>query len=331
MIKDLDICSLGNGLVDIQYAVDFAEVEQTGFESGVMVLIEKSHQQELLKLFANKPENLCSGGSAANSIIGFAGFGGKAAHKTVLGKDKFGEFYSKEFNELGIELFAEFNSEYPTGTCLILITPDAQRTLLTYLGATSLFSPENLNEDLIARSKWLYLEGYYFSQPHTKDAIFKAVELAKKHDTKIAVSFSDNFIIDFFYDDLKKVVDASDLLFCNAGEAMNFTKTDSSENAYIALSELKKNFALTNGADGSIVFWDGVRYDIPAYKTKAVDTTGAGDMYAGGFMYGIIYKNSPIYAGHLGSFASSRIVSQLGARLNGNHKELLDELENLLK
>jgi sugar/nucleoside kinase (ribokinase family) len=328
MVKDLDICSLGNGLVDIQYQVGFEDLEKTGFKSGEMALIDVDHQKNLLNLFTDKSHNLCSGGSAANSIIAFAGFGGKAAHKTILGNDEFGTFYSSEFKELGIELCAPIDNNLPTGTCLILITPDAQRTMLTYLGATSLFAPEHLNEDLIARAKWLYIEGYYFSQEHTKNSIFKAIELAKKHDTKIAISFSDNFIISIFYDDLKKAVDQADLLFCNASEGMNYTKTINFEDAISALQDLNKNFAITNGAEGSTILWNEQRYDIPAYPVEAIDTTGAGDMFAGGFLFGILYMHSPKLAGHLGSYASSKIVSQLGARLSGSHKEILEFVQN---
>lgn len=326
--KDIDVCGLGNALVDLQFQIKDSDITEMNFAKGEMRLVELEQQKKLLDTFAKYNYNQCSGGSAANTIIAFSQFGGKAAYMTLLGNDNFGNFYSDEFKQLGIELQAAMLDSDPTGTCAVLITPDAERTMLTYLGATSKFSPEHLNREYIERAKWLYIEGYYFSGDSTSEAIFKAVEIAKESNTKIAVSFSDAFIIDVFRERLEKVVKNADLVFCNETEAKKYTNCANSEDAFAELCKICPNVAMTLGAEGSLLMWDGRTYKIPSFPTKAVDTTGAGDMFAGAFMYGILYLNSPELAGILGSAAASKVVSQLGARLQNEHKNIIEMVTN---
>lgn len=316
MNKDLDLCGLGNALVDLQCEVSDSEFKKLGFERGSMNLIDLDKQKKIMSALKDKKFNRCSGGSAANTIIAYSQFGGKAAYKTILGKDEFGDFYANEFKELGIELSAEQLNTAPTGTCLVLITPDSERTMLTFLGATSNFAEDNVDEEVIARSEWLYVEGYKFSEESGTKAVYKAVELAKKHKTKIAVTFSDGFITDIFHSQLEHVVNNADLIFCNETEAMSYTKTENMNEAFGKLSGICPNLAVTKGADGSLIKWDGKKYEIPVYPANLKDTTGAGDMYAAGFFYGIVKTSSPEKAGSLGAIASAKVVSQLGARLS---------------
>lgn len=321
-LKDIQLCGLGNGLVDLLYEVEYDLIDSLGLKKGEMRLVDKNLQSQLLKYLEGKPHYRCSGGSAANTIIAFTQFGGRSAYKTVLGNDEFGYFYASEFNSLGINLLAPHIDE-PTGTCIVLVTPDSERTMNTSLGATAQFGIEHINPEFIERSQWIYLEGYKFSAKSSTEALFYAIDLAQKFNTKVALTVSDVAIVTNFFDDVMKATMKSDLLFCNENEAKVLTGSHSVFEAVSRLGKLIKNFVVTRGADGSIIVVDGREVSIPAYKVKAVDTTGAGDMYAGGFMFGLINSGDIEFAGHLGSLSASKVVSQFGARLSGTFKEML--------
>ncbi len=318
MNKDIELVGLGNGLVDLMFEVSDSELNDLNLKKGEMLLVDTSKQDPVLNLFSGRAQYQCSGGSAANTIIAFSQLGGKSAYKTVLGNDEFGKFYANEFEQLGIHLNADFVDEFPTGTCVVLITPDTERTMHTALGATALFNENHITEDVIARAEWLYIEGYKFSEESSTKAIFRALDHAKKYNTKIAVTFSDVFITNLFKDNLRKVVEASDLVFCNAQEAMSFTNTEDTESAFLALENICPNVIVTDGKNGSNIKWNNEIHKIPSYKANPLDTTGAGDMFAGAFFYGLLRTNSAKIAGHLASYAASVIVSQFGARIKGD-------------
>lgn len=326
MVKNINLCGLGNGLIDLLAHVSDEDVARLQLRKGEMTLVDYNTQAKALEYLKDKKQSRCSGGSAANTIIAFTAFGGKSAYKTVLGADEFGDFYADEFGKLGVELFAGRVSDMPTGVCLVLVTPDSERTMLTFLGATETFNKSNINEEAIARSEWLYIEGYKFSQLHSAEAVFEAVDIAKANKTKVALTFSDAFITENFRDSLEKVVDKSDLLFCNENEAKSYAKRETPEEAFEELSRQCSNIAVTYGVLGSKILWNKERVDIPSVKAIAVDSTGAGDMYAAGFLYGISSKNAAEYAGKLASLAASKVVAQIGARLGVDHKTLLKEI-----
>jgi sugar/nucleoside kinase (ribokinase family) len=320
--KDIDLCGIGNGLVDLQFEVTDEEFAQFNLRKGGMALVSKDQQATLLEKLEEKAGLVCSGGSAANTIIAFSKFGGKAAYKTVLGDDDFGKFYAKEFKDMHIELRSPLIKGEQTGTCIVLITPDSERTMNTCLGATSLFSESQIDKDLIKRSKWIYIEGYKFSEKYATEAIFKALELAKKYDTKVAVTFSDTFITENYFDPLLKVAQNADLVFCNESEALSFTKMKDYDSAYIELCKITPNVVITRGVNGSLIKWQENEYTIPSFKAEAIDSTGAGDIFAAGFIYGILFNHHPELSGKLASYAASRIVSQFGARLKEDHEQL---------
>jgi sugar/nucleoside kinase (ribokinase family) len=322
--KDLNLCGLGNGLVDLQFEATDEEIISFGLKPGEMKLVDTKAQDDVLSKLGGRQSHKCSGGSAANTIIAFSKFGGKAAYKTVLGNDEYGKFYASEFKEMGIELIAPLLDSEPTGLCVVLITPDSERTMHTSLGATSKFGTEHISEELIARSEWLYIEGYKFSEPSSTEAIYKAIEIAKKYNTKIAVTFSDVFITEYFREHVRKVVEKSELVFCNENEALSFTQTGDVDTAFVEIRKLCPNVVITKGGDGSLVGWGNDVFIIPAYKTIPVDSTGAGDMLAAGFLYGVILHGSPIFGGHLASFSASKVVSQFGARLQEDHIKIRD-------
>lgn len=322
--KDIKLCGIGNALVDMQFEVSDKEISDLGLEKGTMTLVVDNVQEKVLKMMGNRTKYISSGGSAANTIIAFSSMGGKAAYKTMIGDDNDGAFYAEEFQNLGIILDAPIDENDHTGRCLVLITPDSERTMLTSLGATQNYKKDFISDELIKRSEWIYIEGYKLTDDIGYDAVLHACNVAKKYNTKIALTFSDKFIIDLFKGRLENIANLSDLIFCNEQEGMAFTNTKNSDNA---LSQLKKNFkniAFTKGEKGSIIVWNDKQYEISTFKTVPVDSTGAGDMYAGGFFYGLIHNNSIELAGNLGSLAASKVVSQHGARLKTSHTDLVN-------
>ena len=325
-MKDIHVCGIGHALVDIEFAIDDATFQTLGLTKGSMALVSEDQQTTVIDSLSDRTHHRSSGGSAANTIIAIGQFGGKAAYKTILGDDSFGAFYADEFKQLGIQLEAECIEGTKTGTCLVLITPDAERTMMTSLGVNSTYNRDHIIEETIARSHWLYVEGYRLTEPGGADAIREAVSLAKKHGTKIAFSFSDIFVVNVFGDIVNEVATHTDLVFCNEAEAMSFTKKDDTNEAFGELCVTFPHVVMTKGKNGADISFSGEIVEIPAYETTAVDTTGAGDMFAGGFLYGITQGYSILQSGHLASYASSKVVSQFGARL----KELPQSFHHLI-
>ena len=315
IMKDIHVCGIGHALVDIEFAIDEDTFESLGLTKGSMSLVSEEEQTAVIATLSQRTHHRSSGGSAANTIIAIGQFGGKAAYKTILGDDSFGAFYAKEFRDLGIVLDAEIKEHSKTGTCLVLITPDAERTMMTSLGVNSTYNRDHLVEETISRSEWLYVEGYRLTEPGGADAIREAVILAKKHDTKIAFTYSDSFVVNVFRDIVEEIASFTDLVFCNESEAMAYTKTDDHEEAFKKLTASFPHTVMTRGKHGSELLVFGQRHSIPAYEVTAIDTTGAGDMYAGGLLYGLTQGYSVLRSGHLASYASSRVVAQFGARL----------------
>jgi len=326
MQKINDLAGIGNAIVDFQFQVDYTDLEKFKIEKGEMRIVDSDFQNLILNYLSERQLNICSGGSAANTIVAFSSFGGKASYNTILGNDKYGQFYAKEFNQLNIELVAPFIENKSTGTCLVLITPDSERTMLTSLAVNEDFSEKYLSEELISKANWLYLEGYKFSSPKSSKALQTAVEMAKDNKTKISFTFSDTFITSNYKNEIEKVLEHTELIFCNESEALSFTGKDNPEDAIKDLSNIVPNVAVTLGKNGSVIITNKQKISIPPYPAERIDTTGAGDMYAGAFFYAMIYMNSLEKAGHLASIASAKIVSILGARLKENPKELLYSL-----
>lgn len=326
MTKDLHLCGLGNALVDVEFQLTDNEFAALDLQRGTMTLVDSSEQNEFIKRMNHHTPHRSSGGSAANTIIAFGQFGGRAGYKAVLGDDDMGRFYAREFTDLGIHLEADLVPETHTGTCLVLITPDAERTMLTALGVNGNYGVEHVIESTIARSEWLYIEGYKFTEQSGRAAIMESINFAKKHGTKIAVSFSDTFIVNFFREGLEEALSHADLIFCNQTEGGAYTGLEESDEIFAALTKRFSNVCFTMGKHGSRVHWQGDIFDIPSYPVTPIDTTGAGDMYAAGFLYGITHGYPPDKAGRLGSFAASKIVAQFGARLKESPDAIRDEI-----
>jgi len=325
----LDVYAVGHALVDIQARISDAILIETGYHKGVMTLVDEAAQQKVLSALAGVAIHRCAGGSAANTAMGIADFGGKAGFAGKVGNDALGEFCISDMRQMGVTMEVPA-AQGQTGTSVVLITSDAQRTMLTHLGVSSMIGPDDIDADLIAQSKYVYIEGYLFTGDQTRAAAMKAIDLAKKQGVKVAFTVSDPFLINLFRAEFWELIKGPvDLLFCNLEEARSLTGKDDPIDCAHEIHRHASNVALTLGADGSLLMHEGTTTPIESMPTTAIDTTGAGDMYAAGLLWGITNGLSWQKAGHIASHAAARIVAQLGARLHNRFTP--EELVELAK
>ena len=325
-MKEFQICGLGNAIVDIFLEVSEAEFAQLGFERGGMRLVEQADQKALLERYQKNEPKLVSGGSVANSIIAFSQLGGQAAFIGCVGDDRYGLFYANEFEELGIDIGNPIIVNEGTGTCLCIITPDAERTMRTSLAVSSHLAARHVDANRVKKSDWLFIEGYVFANPDTgQTAIREAIKVAKANGTKVAITCSDAFVVNVFGDALRDALKQTDLFFCNETEACAVTGASTAEDAFNKLTASIPSVVVTNGPHGAYVRHDGVKAHVPAFPSQPKDLTGAGDMFAGAFLYGITHGVSPEKAARGGAFLSHKVITQIGARLHHGTKSFWDE------
>ncbi len=324
------IYGLGAALVDTEIQVSDGELEHHGIEKGLMTLVDQDRQTQLLNAFSDHltVSRRASGGSAANSIIAVSSFGGNAYYSCKVANDENGGFYLEDLARAGVAHDGlDGLPEGVTGKCLVLITPDAERTMNTFLGISETLCPLNLNTEAIAASEYLYIEGYLVTSPTGRQAAIEACTAARKNNTKIALSLSDPGIVAHFRDGLMEIMGGRiDLLFCNRDEALDWTNTSDTEAAATAMSDYAERFAITLGADGAIVYDGEHLHRVESSPIKAVDTNGAGDMFAGAFLYGITHGFDYARAGAFANSAAAQVVSQFGPRLeSGSYQAILRE------
>jgi len=326
-MKKYHVYGVGNALVDMEFEVEDAFFDQNGIDKGVMTLVDEDRQHELMSHLDAFEGKKASGGSAANTIIATSYFGGNSFYSCKVASDELGDFYVKDLMDAGVASnVGDGRKEGITGKCLVLVTPDAERTMNTYLGITETFSVDELHHDAIAESEYLYIEGYLVTSNTGRHAAIEARRFAQDKGIKTALTFSDPAMVQFFKDGLKEMIgEKIDLLFCNEAEAMSWSDTDDLDAAIEALKQIADTFAVTLGAKGALLFDGKNMIEIAPHQTKAVDSNGAGDMFAGAFLYGITHGHSFYEAGNIASLAASRVVSQFGPRLAAEeHKEILD-------
>lgn len=315
-MKKFQLCGIGNGVVDILIEISEDELQELGVEKGSMRLVDSHEQQSILAKFKEREPHLASGGSVANSVIAFSQLGGRAAFMCCLGDDEYGSFYRKEFEDLGIQLGQCPVDKEPSGLSLIMISPDAERTMRTSLGVSSYLSANHIEPQLIKDSEWLFVEGYLLSNPETgQGAVAEAVKLANEFGTKIAVTFSDSWIVDNYRPALENVVQSAELLIANEREAATYTGVDDYHESFEAMKQLGTNVVITGGPQGAQIYFGGEAVEVPAFACEPTDLTGAGDMFAGAFLYGISQGLSPETAGRAACYMSAQVISQVGARL----------------
>jgi sugar/nucleoside kinase (ribokinase family) len=325
-MSEFQLCGLGNALVDIFVDLSDAEFASLGFERGSMRLVELAEQKALLARFHEREPRLVSGGSVANSTIAFTQLGGSAAFIGCVGDDRYGLFYKTEFDELDIDIGNPVIVGEATGTCVCLITPDAERTMRTCLAVSSHLSARHVDEQRIKNSDWLFVEGYLFANPENgQGAVREAIRAAKKHGVKVAITCSEAFIVNLFGDAFFEAVGQADLLFCNRSEACAVTKAQSAEEAFGKLKGTVASAIVTDGPRGAYVRHGGVEAHVPAFPCKPVDVTGAGDMLAGAFLYGITHGVAADRAARAACYLAMKVITQVGARLHHGTRQHWDE------
>ena len=322
--RRLDVVGIGNALVDVLSHEDDAFVEQHALERGAMTLIEMDRAEALYA--AMGPGIEVSGGSAANTICGIASFGGDAAYLGKVYDDQLGAVFGHDLRSTGVVFRSPPATDGPpTGRCLIVVTPDAQRTMNTYLGASAHFGPEDVDGDLIADADVTFLEGYLFDRPEAKEAYWKASRIAHEHGNRVALTLSDTFCVERHRDEWRELVaEQVDILFANEDEAKALYLVDTFEDALAAARRDVEIAIVTRGPSGSVVARGDEVATVEAHPVpKVVDTTGAGDLYAAGFLYGFTHERSLAECGRLGSVAASAVLGHTGARPGMSLAQLL--------
>jgi 5-methyltetrahydropteroyltriglutamate--homocysteine methyltransferase len=323
----LDVVGVGNAIVDMFVTVGHEQVSALGLELGSMTLVDDLTSERFTA--ATGSTRGVSGGSAANTIVGLVGCGGSGGYIAHVGSDPVGSFFIEDLREAGVE-FERPTRQRPgpgTGRCLALVTPEGERTMATYLGASLLIEPEDLAEAMISRAKVVYLEGYLADAPRGHDVLREAVQCARAGRAEIALSLSDAFCVERHYELFKELASAADIVFANESEARLLSGESDLERASAFFAELCGAAVLTLGERGSRVVLGEHRYDIEAFPVELVlDRTGAGDLYASGFLYGWTHGADPATCGELGSLAASEIVGHIGARPETSLRELMGGL-----
>jgi len=322
MSRDFHLIGLGNSLVDILLEITDAEFAGLGFEKGTMRLVDPPEQKELLGAFRDHEPRLVSGGSVANSVIACSQLGGKSAFIGCVGDDRYGLHYAEEFRELQINFANPPLVGETTGTCVSIITPDAERTMRTCLAVSSHLAARHVPADTIAAAEWLFVEGYVFANPHTgQHAIREAVRAAKAAGTKIALTCSDAFVPQVFAEPFHAALKQSDLLFCNAVEAIAVSGGTDARDAFLKLKDVVPACVVTDGPNGAFVRYSGKEFHMPAFECSPVDLTGAGDMFAGAFLYGLTHGVDPEKATRAANYLAMKVITQIGARLHTGAKQ----------
>lgn len=319
MQKRYHLYAIGNALVDTEIEVSDDFLASMDIGKGMMTLVDEDRQHTLVKALAQEANQhkRASGGSACNTVVAAQYFGAKTYYACKVADDETGAFFVNDLSAAGVD--TNMHSTRPdgiSGKCLVMVTPDAERTMNTFLGISETVSVDELDEDAIRASEYVYLEGYLVTSETGRAATIRLRELAEAAGVRTALTFSDPAMAKFFRDGLAEMMgEGVDLLFCNEEEALLFTGKDNLDDAVEVLMGQCRSLVITLGAKGALL-WDGeAMQQVEPVTVKAVDTNGAGDMFAGAFIYGITHGYSFADAGKLASAASAKVVSDFGPRL----------------
>ena len=319
----IDVLGVGNAIVDVLAETDDAFLTAEGIAKGGMTLIDTPRANAL---YSRMPPGIeMSGGSAANTMAGIASLGGSCAYIGKVANDQLGEVFAHDIRAIGVGFATRpLTGGEPTARCLILITPDAQRSMNTFLGASSFLGEDDLDAALIRSASVTYLEGYLFDRPEAKAAFFAAAKIAHQAGRKVALTLSDTFCVARHHAEFTELVSHVDILFANEGEAAALTGETEFTAAVTALSAKCPTVCVTHGAQGSVIASGGRTYKIAAAPVDPlVDTTGAGDLYAAGVLYGITAGLDLPAAGRIGSIAAAEAISHVGPRPQRSLKALI--------
>jgi sugar/nucleoside kinase (ribokinase family) len=318
-----DVTAIGNAIVDVLARADDALLTKHNLAKGAMSLIDTETAERLYGIMGPGTER--SGGSAGNTAAVIAGLGGRVAYIGKVADDQLGEVFTHDIRAIGVTYdTTPLTGGLPTARCLIFVTPDAQRTMQTYLGATTQLGPEDVNMDYITSSKVVYLEGYLWDQPRAKKAMRDAAIKAKEAGAKVSLTLSDAFCVARFRDEFLELAERHvDILFANESEILSLYQVDRFDDALQRVRKHCEIAALTRSEKGSVVVNGDEVHVIDAEKgVKVVDTTGAGDAYAGGFLYGYTQDYDLATCGRLGGLMAAEVISHMGPRPEADIKKL---------
>ncbi|HEX7776658.1 MAG TPA: adenosine kinase [Parvibaculum sp.] len=310
-----DVAGIGNALVDVIADADEKFLIANGIEKGAMTLIDDARADALYGRMGQAVE--MSGGSCANTIAGIASLGGRGAFFGKVKADQLGDVFAHDIKTLGVAFPSPVATDGPpTGRCLILVTPDAQRSMSTYLGAAQNLTPDDIDADIVKASFVTYMEGYLWDQPGAKQAFLKAAKIAREAGRLVSLTLSDAFCVGRYRDEFRRLVkDEVDLLFANEAEILSLYEVDVFDEALSRVKAECKFAALTRSEAGAVIVADGEVHVVDADKIpKLVDTTGAGDLFAAGFLYGLARGYGPAHCGRLGAMAAGECIGHYGPR-----------------
>lgn len=313
-----DLYAIGNALVDSEYEVSDAQLKSMGVDKRHMTLIDTPRRAQLLEHVKALTPRQTGGGSAGNTVVALAQLGGKAFYSCKVAHDALGDFYVKDLQARGVDTNLNHTraSDGQTGSCLVLVTPDAERSMCTFLGVSAELDDAALHPKDIEKSKIYYMEGYLAASPTGLAAALKGRQIAREAGVALALTLSDVSMIQFCKAGLDAMLgDGVDYLFCNQEEAQVWCGSQDLNVVKETLKKLAKMVCLTRGPDGSEIITAQNSWHVPAEKVQAIDTNGAGDMFAGAFLYAITRGYSPDQAANLGNHAAAAVVSQHGNRL----------------
>lgn len=324
----VDLFAIGNALIDQEFKVSDDFLIQQKLQKGTMQLTDGETQANLYNnlLKTQNYKGQASGGSAANTTVAFSALGGSAFYACRVGDDELGSIYLKGLNEANIQTTEKSISEGITGTCMVLVSEDSERTMHTYLGITAELSDAQIDFEPLKTAKWLYIEGYLSTSDTARLAVKQARKTAKEQGVKIALTLSDPAMVQYARQGLDELLDDGvDLLFCNEQEALMYTETDNIDAALAKLKPLSQSIVITLSAKGALISNKVDTFTVPGRKVVAVDTNGAGDAFAGSFLYALNAGLNEKTAAKLAVLISSQVVSQFGPRLAVNqYAELLN-------
>jgi sugar/nucleoside kinase (ribokinase family) len=327
-MKKFDVYAIGNALVDIEYHTTPHKLVELGIDKGVMTLIDEQRQNSLVAQLGDSHESMTCGGSAANTIIALAQMGARTHLDCRVASDMTGQIFARDLHDSGVNSSLDYKPlpAGVSGKCLVFVTPDADRTMNTFLGVSAELDSSDIDIEAVKQSETIYIEGYLASSENTRDAAIEARKIAEQREIKTSLTLSDPNMVKFFRDSITAMIgDKVDLLFANEDEAKELAETDNFDEAVQLFKQLARSFAITRGKQGALLF-DGIGLiEINPNPVQAIDTLGAGDMFAGAFLYGLSQGMSFQQSGDLASLASAKIVTQFGPRLESAQTRALLE------
>ncbi|MEP3347520.1 MAG: adenosine kinase [Litoreibacter sp.] len=327
MSKKFQVVGIGNAMVDVLASTTDAFLANNGIDKGIMQLTDRARGVELYDLIG--PAKEISGGSAANTIAGIAHLGGKTAYVGKVKDDQLGAIFAHDLRAQGAVYetpLAPASHEAETGRCIVLVTPDGERSMNTYLGVTEFLSEDDIDEEQMAQAEWIYLEGYRFDGPESVAAFDKAINACTGAGGRVSITLSDPFCVGRHRDAFRALIkDHVDLLFCNRAEMLSMYETEDFDAALTMAASEVAIVACTDGEDGAHVLSQGQRWHVPAMPVQIVDATGAGDLFAGAFLWALTAGHDLETCGRMGCVAASEVISHIGARPEADLTALFKE------